>query len=295
MGSWQSLIWVNVATLMGTVLPTPQQEKISPKISLLRIPLGFYAIVGTEEIKVPGSKVEMFSELTQKAQEKSLTEARQILSGLSTFTFGMTSQFMLVEAWCTMVAASKLNLLKAKISAPFQLVMFAVAGVGGYLFMGNKVGDTAWKHLDFLKITEPSIPFRTLAGCMLTHMLISYLIKGASAYTETSETVSRLSDEDQAFHDARQGVVLCKSVHRAIDRTYAHASDNRPRSWQLDSNWEGFGKDHAVLIISFMLALAWFLANIVPFFGAAVDLLGASVTPISCWLIPLVCYMRPLN
>lgn len=43
------------------------------EISLLRIPLGFYAIVGTEEIKVPGSEVEMFSELTQKAQGKSVT------------------------------------------------------------------------------------------------------------------------------------------------------------------------------------------------------------------------------
>lgn len=43
------------------------------EISLLRIPLGFYAIVGTEEIKVPGSEVEMFSELTQKAQGKLVT------------------------------------------------------------------------------------------------------------------------------------------------------------------------------------------------------------------------------
>ena len=33
------------------------------------------------------------------------------------------------------------------------------------------------------------------------------------------------------------------------------------------------------LIIGGMLVLAWFLANVVPFFGAAVDLLGASVTP----------------
>ena len=32
-----------------------------------------------------------------------------------------------------------------------------------------------------------------------------------------------------------------------------------------------------------MLVLAWFLANIVPFFGAAVDLLGASVTPFHPW------------
>ena len=33
-------------------------------------------------------------------------------------------------------------------------------------------------------------------------------------------------------------------------------------------------------IVTFTLLLAWFLANIVPFFRAAVDLLGASVTPL---------------
>ena len=33
-------------------------------------------------------------------------------------------------------------------------------------------------------------------------------------------------------------------------------------------------------IVTFTLFLAWFLANIVPFFRAAVDLLGASVTPL---------------
>ena len=29
---------------------------------------------------------------------------------------------------------------EATVSAPFQLVMFSVAGIGGYLYMGNKVG-----------------------------------------------------------------------------------------------------------------------------------------------------------
>ena len=38
-----------------------------------------------------------------------------------------------------------------------------------------------------------------------------------------------------------QGVVMCKSVHRAVDGTYAHASDNRPRSWQPDQQWEWHG------------------------------------------------------
>ena len=149
-------------------------------------------------------------------------------------------------------------------------------------------------------------------------------------------------------HCLNQGVVMCKSVHRAVDRTYAHASDNRPRSWQPDQQWkwhgmtwndvlllkhfhlsipviaDGFAFKKTLLdgvlrigwvcldrvwiqflrwwrvhqcnftdfigvwsplrcIVSSMLVLAWFLANIVPFFGAAVDLLGASVTPFHPW------------
>ena len=125
---------------------------------------------------------------------------------------------------------------------------FKKAGIGGYLYMGNKVDGMMNENLPF------GIAFQVAAGCMLTHMLISYLIKG---------------------------VVMCKSVHRAFDRGYAHASGNRPRSW---IGW--------ICGVALMLLLAWFLGNIVPFFGAAVDLLGASVTPISCWFIPLVLYMR---
>ena len=40
---------------------------LSP-VDLLRIPLGYYVINGTQEIKVPGSEVEMFSELSYEAE-----------------------------------------------------------------------------------------------------------------------------------------------------------------------------------------------------------------------------------
>ena len=85
MGSWQSLVWINVLTLMGTVMLPPYSWL--HLTSVLRIPLGYYAAKGTSDIKVPGSEVEMVSELSP----------RQLLSGVSTFTFGMTSQFMLME------------------------------------------------------------------------------------------------------------------------------------------------------------------------------------------------------
>ena len=82
-------------------------------------------------------------------------------------------------------------------------------GIGGDFYMGNKVDGMMNENLPF------GIAFQVAAGCMLTHMLISYLIKG---------------------------VVMCKSVH---------------------------------VVALMLLSIAWFLGNIVPFFGAAVDLLGA--------------------
>ena len=39
---------------------------------------------------------------------------------------------------------------EAAVSAPFQLVMFSVAGIGGYLYMGNKVGRSSVVLLRFL-------------------------------------------------------------------------------------------------------------------------------------------------
>ena len=59
------------------------------------------------------------------------------------------------------------------------------------------------------------IAFQVAAGCMLTHMLISYLIKG---------------------------VVMCKSVH---------------------------------VVALMLLSIAWFLGNIVPFFGACGGFVGS--------------------
>ncbi|CAK9064732.1 unnamed protein product, partial [Durusdinium trenchii] len=172
LGSWQSLVWINVVSLMGTVL----------------IPLCFYALNGTEKIRVPGSHVEAVSELSP----------RQILSSLSTFFFGMTSQFMLLEIIAEMKDPMELPKAYAGYFAPFQLVMFSLAGIAGYWYMGNKVGGMMNENLPF----GPSL--QAAAGCMLVHMLISYLIKG---------------------------VVVCKSIHRAVDKRYAHGSDTRPRSW----------------------------------------------------------------
>eukprot|EP00928_Gymnodinium_smaydae_P088997 TRINITY_DN73012_c0_g1_i1.p1 TRINITY_DN73012_c0_g1~~TRINITY_DN73012_c0_g1_i1.p1 ORF type:complete len:503 (-),score=101.81 TRINITY_DN73012_c0_g1_i1:331-1761(-) len=222
MGSCQWLVWLNVITLCGTVV----------------IPLGYYSIFGTEGVFAAGSEVKAFEDLSIVG----------VLSGLSTYTFGMTSQFMLMEIISEMDNPEELPKAYALLSAPFQLSMFLLAGLGGYFYMGSNVEGMMNENLPF----GPALQIG--AVCLLTHMLISYLIKG---------------------------VVLCKSIHKAVDKKYAKSSNNSLRSW---SGW--------VALVFLVLAVAWLFANLVPFFGDMVDLLGASLTPLSCWVIPICMYLR---
>merc|ERR1719221_650806 len=95
-----------------------------------------------------------------------------VLSGLSTFTFGMTSQFMLAEIMGEMKNIQELPKAYAKLSAPFQLAAFMVAGLGGYFFFGSKSAGMLNENLPF------NLSFQVAACCLVVHMLISYLIKG---------------------------------------------------------------------------------------------------------------------
>lgn len=222
MGSCECLVWLNIASLCGTVF----------------IPLLYYAILGTEDFRPPESNNYIIAPLTTAG----------VLSGLSTYTFAFTSQFMLTEIIEEMEDPEELPKAYATISGPFQLGMFLLAGLGGYFAIGDKVDGMMNENLPF------GLPFQVAAACMLTHMLISYLIKG---------------------------VVFCKSVHEAVDPDHSSGDDMRPRSW---IGW--------VTLVSITLVVAWTLANVVPFFNLAVDLLGASLTPLSCWVLPIFMFVR---
>eukprot|EP00928_Gymnodinium_smaydae_P033110 TRINITY_DN23809_c1_g2_i1.p1 TRINITY_DN23809_c1_g2~~TRINITY_DN23809_c1_g2_i1.p1 ORF type:complete len:494 (-),score=63.24 TRINITY_DN23809_c1_g2_i1:106-1587(-) len=172
MGTCQCLVLLNVLTLCGTVM----------------IPLIYYMINGTEGVRALDSEINMVEDLSTVG----------VLTGLSTFTFGFTSQFMLVEIISEMKNPLDLPKAYVNVSAPFQVIMFMIAGLGGYLCLGNKVEGMLNENLPF------GVSLQVTSVCMLIHMLISYLIKG---------------------------VVLCKSCHRLADREFSHASDGRPRSW----------------------------------------------------------------
>mmetsp|Transcript_8985 Transcript_8985/g.21514 ORF Transcript_8985/g.21514 Transcript_8985/m.21514 type:complete len:482 (-) Transcript_8985:92-1537(-) len=221
MGSWQSLIWVNVITLCGTVM----------------IPLVSWAANGVDGIRLPNSRVELVAEPKPAA----------ILSALSTFTFGMTSQFMLMEIMSEMKVPMKMPQAYAAVSAPFQLLMFAIAGIGGYAFMGSKVSGMMNENLAF------GLPFQVAAGCMAAHMLISYLIKG---------------------------VVFCKSIHRVVDREHASANDMSVRSW---TGWVAVVL--LVLFVCWLLAnLVPFFADAVDLLGASVTPISCWLIPCILYL-----------
>lgn len=222
MGTYQSLVWLNIVTLCGTVM----------------IPLSYYMVYGTEGVRHPESVVVAVAPLTQSG----------VLYALSAFTFGMTSQFMLNEIMSEMKDVSELPQAYVKISAPFQALAFLVAGLGGYVLMGDKVTGMLNENLPF------NVSFQVASICLLTHMLISYLIKG---------------------------VVFGQVVQGRLFPDVADPEDPQPKAkW----TW--------AFMTVVVLFCAWLFANTVPFFADAVDLLGASLTPISCWLIPIALYLR---
>merc|ERR1712190_273547 len=135
-----------------------------------------------------------------------------------------------------------------RISAPFQLVAFMIAGLGGYLYFGSKSAGMLNEDLPF------NLAFQIAAACLVTHMLISYLIKG---------------------------VVFSGAVLRGATSTFLDPQDPRKRSL---ATWSG--------VVIPCLVASWLLANLVPFFGDLVDLLGASFTPLSCWVVPILLFLR---
>lgn len=221
MGTYQTLVWANVATLCGTVL----------------IPLTYFAIEGVDEIRPESSIVVPVASLT----------AVSVLSGLSTFTFGMTSQFMLSEIISEMQDPMELPKAYVKLSAPFQLVAFLIAGLGGYYFLGDKVSGMINENLPFNAV------FQCAAVCLFIHMVISYLIKG---------------------------VVFCRGILSAANPRYANPNDPRKRSY---ARWNA--AVIATLFAAWLFAnLVPFFGDAVDLLGASCTPLSCWVIPLCMFL-----------
>ena len=127
---------------------------------------------------------------------------------------------------------------------------------------------------------------------MLTHMLISYLIKGQNS--ANSANMPRSGGRCRLVQvDTPRGGFEIRPRERqpASVMDWLDVPKLQSTCWLTMFYAVHFISFHLMsshflvlsLIVAVMLLLAWFLANIVPFFGAAVDLLGASVTPWRPW------------
>lgn len=225
MGTWQSLVYVNIATLLGTIF----------------IPLGWMAYKGAEVTRPAGSNVYAFA----------TPDVTRYLNGISTMTFAFTSQFMLIEIVSEMKQPEKLPQSYGLIAAPFMLVSFLIVGLAGYYYIGDSVSGMLLDDLPF----GPTL--QVAAVCLVTHMLISYLIKG---------------------------VVLARVMMGKVFPWHMDTCETGKTGVAPWLSWNA--------VVLSLMALSYLFANLVPFFGDLVDLLGASCTPMSCWIMPIILYCR---
>jgi len=223
LGAWKSLIWINCASILATVM----------------IPLAVMAKQGVEEARIPGSEMYAVADLTPG----------NIMLGLNIMLAAFTSQFMIVEIMSEMKDPSEFPTAYAVYSAPFQGVAFLLCGLGGYYFRGDLITGMISDNIPF------SIWFQMAAGCLLIHMIITWVIKG---------------------------IVFCRAMQRACFPSVV--DDGTQQGWIF---WG--------LSILFVLACSYLIAQIVPFFVDLIDLLGGSLTPVVCFMIPIVFYARWLQ
>lgn len=220
LGSCEQLIWANCATILGTVL----------------VPLIYMAVQGVENTRRPNSHVCAF--------EFANMSLLDVCSSLSIFAFAFTGQLIQVEIMAEMKDPGEFPTAFCWMSTPFQSLAFLLVGLGGYYYKGDSIDG----------IISDSIPFgyafRLGALCLLTHMLITYLIKA---------------------------IVLCRQLHRRWDRLEALESSSK--SWLT----------YNVIAVAVVTA-SWLLSQIVPFFSDLVDLIGASLTPLLMWMVPILLY-----
>lgn len=223
MGTYQSLVWVNIVTLCGTVA----------------IPISYYLIYGTDDIqRQPG---------TAKVVPVADIGLDDLFFSLSAFTFAMTSQFMLNEITDEMKDDRELPKAYMMYSAPFQLTAFLVAGLAGYILIGDGVTGMINENLPFGSALQAA------AVCLLIHMLISYLIKG---------------------------VVLCQVVQEWVCKDFSNPEDP---SLKAQGTWAVVAI--CVLLLAMFLAnVVPFFGDAVDLLGATLTPVSCWLIPIAIYL-----------
>lgn len=114
MGTWKSLIWLNILNIVGTI----------------HIPLVHMSNHRDIYMHVGEGNAHNWAPVT----------LLDLLGGFSTVSFAFSPQFMVVEIMSEMKEPSTFPRAYI-ISSPFQGLVFLICGCGGYYFMGEKAGE----------------------------------------------------------------------------------------------------------------------------------------------------------
>lgn len=145
MGTWQSLIWLNLLTTLGTIFIT----------------LATMMKDGVEKTRPAGSEFVAI-----------------VPPGVSTwvpasgaFCYAFSSQIFLAEILAEMKEVNEFPKAYVTYSVPLQLVSFIISGIGGYYFKGSQVSSMLLHDIAF----GPA--FQVAVLCLLIHMSITLIIK----------------------------------------------------------------------------------------------------------------------
>jgi len=176
LGSWPSLIWVNLGTTVGTVI----------------IPIAYMMWQGTETSRPQSSQVHAVADM-------SLSDA---FLGISCMFFSLPGQFMLIEIMGEMQDTSEFPRAYLGFSVPFQLLAFSFVGLGGYYYRGDALTGII---VDFIPF---NLWFRIAAACLLSHMMLVYIVKS----TVVCRAVHRKISPDTADGESETGRLVWSST-----------------------------------------------------------------------------------
>lgn len=167
LGTWKNLVWLNTAAISIACL----------------LPLAYMYSEGVENSRPAGSVVEAVVPF----------EFSKAFAALSTFTFGFTGQFMIIEIISEMEKPSEFPDAYVYKSAPFQAAAFVLVGVGGYYCIGSKATGMIGDNIGF------GGAFRVTFACLLVQMTTAYLMKAIVI----GRAMMRYADKDpDESHDA---------------------------------------------------------------------------------------------
>lgn len=106
---------------------------------LFTIPLVYFMVNGVRDVRVAGSHVYTFN----------ISSLGNVLSGMSSICFNLSTQYLLVEVMSEMKNPAELPRSYGLIVGPFQTVMFLAIGLGGYYFLGSAGTGTLTSYMPF--------------------------------------------------------------------------------------------------------------------------------------------------